>query len=331
MGEMSGSSGVHTSNLGGSLLEITPSAPGAETELTAWAAKHTSAIEDGLLTHGAILFRGFGVDDVPDFERFARTISRDFPDFSEESSPRSRVKGVVQTSTDYPAQYPIQFHNEFSYGRFWPMRIYFCCRTAPSRGGQTPLADSRKVLQNLSDTTRQRFERNGVLYKRTFREDLGVSWQTVFRTTEKAVVETRCAELGMDFRWTDADGLLTSQVAAATAQHPSSGELVWFNHAYFFNVLSLEPAELRDVMLAEPEEARSTNTYYGDGSPIEPDTIDEIRNAYDAERIEFAWERGDVLLLDNMLTSHSRRSFVGERDIIAIMADACSRDDLPRP
>jgi alpha-ketoglutarate-dependent taurine dioxygenase len=32
-----------------------------------------------------------------------------------------------------------------------------------------------------------------------------------------------------------------------------------------------------------------------------------------------AWEKGDVLLLDNMLMSHGRSSFTGERKILVSM------------
>jgi hypothetical protein len=81
-------------------------------------------------------------------------------------------------------------------------------------------------------------------------------------------------------------------------------------------------------MLGEPEEELSTMTYYGDGSPIEPDTIEEIREAFAAERCQFDWTPGDVLLIDNMLVAHARQPYTGARRIAVAMADPCTRTAL---
>jgi alpha-ketoglutarate-dependent taurine dioxygenase len=37
--------------------------------------------------------------------------------------------------------------------------------------------------------------------------------------------------------------------------------------------------------------------------------------------VQFTWEKGDVLMVDNMLTAHSRRPFLGERKILVGMAE----------
>ena len=69
------------------------------------------------------------------------------------------------------------------------------------------------------------------------------------------------------------------------------------------------------------EENLPNNTYYGDGTAIEPHVLDELRAAYEAETVEFAWQRGDVLLLDNMLTAHGRAPFSPPRQIVVSMAE----------
>jgi alpha-ketoglutarate-dependent taurine dioxygenase len=56
--------------------------------------------------------------------------------------------------------------------------------------------------------------------------------------------------------------------------------------------------------------------------------MDALRAAYEAETVTFDWERGDVLLVDNMLTSHARSSFRGPRRVLVAMADPYERDDL---
>jgi hypothetical protein len=100
--------------------------------------------------------------------------------------------------------------------------------------------------------------------------------------------------------------------------------MVWFNHATFFHVTTLE-SEVRDVLVRTlgPEDL-PTNTCYGDGSLIEPDVLDELREAYRQETVTFHWQEGDILLLDNMLVAHGRACYSGRRKILVGMAEPCS-------
>jgi len=66
------------------------------------------------------------------------------------------------------------------------------------------------------------------------------------------------------------------------------------------------------------------NTFYGDGSPIEPSVIEQIYDAYRQEQIAFDWQAGDILMLDNMLVSHGREPFVAPRKIAVAMAEPFS-------
>jgi alpha-ketoglutarate-dependent taurine dioxygenase len=96
------------------------------------------------------------------------------------------------------------------------------------------------------------------------------------------------------------------------ARHPRTGETVWFNHAIFFHVTTLEKA-LSEVLLDSFEVwDLPNNTFYGDGSPIEPDVLDEIREAYLQECVAYDWREGDVLLIGNMLTAHARAPYMLE-------------------
>jgi alpha-ketoglutarate-dependent taurine dioxygenase len=307
-------------------LMVVPKKPGLDA--MSFAREAAPWIEEQLQLCGAVLFRGFGVDTASKFDDFSRCISADLRGFSEESSPRSNVFGSVYTSTDYPKQYPIQFHNEYSYSNEWPGKLYFCCIVPPTRGGATPIADSRRILVRISPTTRDRFIKKKVLYVRNFMQGVGVSWQKAFQTDDRATVERYCQSVGIELQWRTSDQLTTRQTGTATLVHPKTGEEVWFNHAFLFNVRALEPVALREYLLSQPEEDLSTHTYYGDGTPIEPETIEEIRTAYRHESRRFDWKKGDVLLIDNMLTAHAREPFAGERKIVVIMAERYSREEV---
>jgi hypothetical protein len=104
-------------------------------------------------------------------------------------------------------------------------------------------------------------------------------------------------------------------------KHPRSGEEVWFEHTAFFHISSLA-ASVRDVLLSEfAEEDLPFNTYYGDGTPIELSVLEEIRAAYQQHAVASPWQKRDLLLIDNVLVSHSRQPFVGPREILVAMAD----------
>jgi hypothetical protein len=82
---------------------------------------------------------------------------------------------------------------------------------------------------------------------------------------------------------------------------------------------------MREMLMAElDEDDLPFNTYYGDGSPIEDSVLEEIREAYRQVAISFAWQKRDLLLIDNVLTSHSRQPYEGERKILVAMAELFS-------
>jgi alpha-ketoglutarate-dependent taurine dioxygenase len=295
-------------------------------DISTWFASVEEWFTKQLHQHGAILLRDFPIHNVDDFEFVIRQISINIATFDEESSPRHCVKGAVFTSTDYPKDYPIQFHNEFSYSDSWPMKIFFYCKTPANKGGNTPIADSRKVLSRLKPETRAKFEQKGVLYNRLYSPNYGVSWQTAFATNSREEVSKRCNSLGIQTTW-DNNTLHTSQRGPAILCHPITKENVWFNHGFFFNPHSFEPIDIRQIILQQDEKDLLTNTKYGDGSVIEASTIEEIRKAYEAEKIEFDWQPGDILIIDNMLCAHSRQPYEGNREVFTIMSDKFDRKD----
>ena len=242
----------------------------ARVSLAAWALANREFIEANCLKHGAILFRDFGVGTAQEFEQVIEAISGQAMEYRERSSPRSNVAGNIYTSTDYPANQSIFPHNEHSYARTFPLKLYFCCLMPAEQGGQTPIADTRKILHRLSAQTKDRFIEKKWMYVRNFGSGFGLHWHTVFQTTDKRAVEQYCRQVGIDYEWRHGGQLRTRQIRPAVAQHPRTGEQVWFNHATFFHVSTLEPS-IREGLLAEfKTEDLPNQTYYGDGSEIEP-------------------------------------------------------------
>ena len=300
----------------------------ADLSLTDWVSHNRPSITQWLHHHGGILFRGFQVQGVEDFNGFIRAIAHPSMPYTYRSTPRSQVQGHVYTSTEYPANRTIPLHNEMAYTRQWPLRISFYCMHPPDSGGETPIADSRRILECIDPAVRSRFQKQGVLYIRNYGGGLDLPWQEVFQTQERQVVETYCRQAQIEFTWYGDDQLQTRQIAQAVATHPHTGETVWFNQAHLFNINALDPAVRENLLASVATDRLPRNTYYGDGAEIPAAVLDMINQAYASEAILFPWQAGDVLLLDNMLATHGRQPFSGARRVLAGMGDPWESHDL---
>lgn len=284
--------------------------------LTEWLKDNETAITEYLRKAGAVLLRGFNVNTIEAFEKVSAVLGEEQMKYMDQSSPRSLVAEKIYTSTDYPADQEINMHNELSYSQDWPMRILFYCLKAPATRGETPIADSRRVLQGISPETRAKFKEKGILYVRNLVDGLGLSWRDVYQTSDKKVAEAYCKQHNISYTWFGDNHFRISWKKPAIYTHPFTGEEVWFNHGFFFNAWNL-PEEVR-MSITDPSQYPS-DTFYGDGTPIEKEVINELREAFEKAKVIFPWEKGDVLLLDNMLMAHGRSSFTGERKILVSM------------
>ena len=312
----------------GSALPLLVQPTLADLSLTAWVTHHLDRLTPWLHHHGGVLFRGFQIQGVDDFGAFIRAIAHPPMPYTYRSTPRTQVQGHVYTSTEYPADRTIPLHNEMAYTRQWPLRIAFYCVQPATHGGETPIADSRKILARLDPTVRSRFQDQGVLYVRNYGSGLDLPWQEVFQTQDRHVVEAYCRQAQMEFTWYGSDQLQTRQIAQAIATHPHTGELVWFNQAHLFNLHGLDPAVRENLLASLAADRVPRNTYYGDGTDIPPAVLELIHQAYDAETLTFPWQAGDVLLLDNMLATHGRLPFSGARRVLTGMGDPWESHDL---
>jgi alpha-ketoglutarate-dependent taurine dioxygenase len=302
---------------------------GDDLNLMTWAGDNREFIAKLLSKHGGILFRNFGVSGVAEFENFIQVICGELMGYLDRATPRHQVSGNVYTATDYPPEQGIFLHNESSFAATWPRKIFFYCVTAARQGGETPVADVRRVFKRIDPQIRERFTQKKVMYVRNFAGGpFGLSWQTVFQTEDKSVLEEYCRKADIEFEWRGGNRLRTRQVRPAVARHPLTGEMVWFNHATVLHVSTIE-ARLREMLLKMfKEEDLPNNTYYGDCSPIEPHVLDALRESYGQETVMFTWHEGDILMLDNMLVAHGRKPFVGPRKIVVGMAEPTTWKDI---
>ncbi|RBL91044.1 TauD/TfdA family dioxygenase [Chitinophaga flava] len=285
-------------------------------DLSNWILQHEAAFNADLYRYGGVLFRGFDTTTVEAFGKFVNAFGSEPLAYMFRSSPRHELdQGVrnVYNSTVYPKAERINLHNESSYSRTWGMRIIFCCLQPAEAGGETPIADSRKVLSAIPAPLVQQFREKGVLYRRRLIRDIGMSWQEVFQTTDRKEVEAICQRNKIQYDFISEDHLEIAWRKQAVYQHPVSGEETWFNHVFFFNKYARYEELGLSLEETAPEDLIHTDTLFGDGTPISIADYQSIREAYARHTVSFPYEKGDILFLDNMLAAHGRNAYEGNR------------------
>jgi alpha-ketoglutarate-dependent taurine dioxygenase len=232
---------------------------------------------------------------------------------------RTYADGVYSASK-WPANQQMCMHHELSYLLEFPGLLLFACLTAATEGGATAVSDSPAVLQALPAELVGRFEREGWLLIRNYNDDIGASVADAFGTGDRGAVESYCHANGIGFEWQPDGGLRTRQHRSAVVRHPVTGQRCWFNQIAFLNERTIDP-EVREYLIdVFGEDGLPFTTQFGNGDPIGEDVVQLINETYEAQTVREPWQAGDLMLVDNVRTAHSREPFDGPRDVLAAMA-----------
>ena len=297
-----------------------------DVDFAAWAARHRDYIQSRLETYGAILFRGFPLGSVSDFETAVSSVYEVYGGYGD--LPRAGSSERIYTSTPYPPDKAILFHNESSHLHIWPMRISFFCVQPSDTGGETPLLDCREVCRKLRPDLLERFTEKGLMYVRNFIPGVDVSWRQFFGTDDKRKVEELCQKDRLEYEWIADDGLRIRHRTRAVLNHPRTGDRVFFNQIQLHHISCLDPDVRGSLRSFFREEDLPRNVYYGDGSIIEDAVVEEIGALYWEMSQSFPWQRRDIVMLDNVLTAHARKPYSGARQIVVAMGEMISADSF---
>jgi len=291
--------------------------------LTSWYQDNLEFVEQKLIEHGAVLFRGFEVNTPASFARLTRSIAPGLLDCLDDNGPRTKITSGIYTSTEYPAEYQLSMHSEYAYSHKFPSRLYFCCVVEPGKGGETPLADNRRILQKLDPRIVDEFRTKRIKYLRNLHggNGFGLSWQAAFQTTDKSAVEAYCRDMSIDYEWKADGGLRLENTFDSVIKHPQTGEEVWFNQAPQFHP-SDYPTDIYESLLdsfRDKEDELPQTSLFGDNTQIEIEKLQHIRDTMFKEATVNPWQQGDVVMLDNVLVCHGRMPFSGPRKILLAM------------
>lgn len=330
---------------------VMPDGETSASSLESWIAKNRGAIQDELLEHGAVLFRGFEVPDAPTFEKLALALEPGLQNQYLGTSPRNAVTKFVFSASELPDYYPIPQHCEMSFLRDAPDRVLFFCEVEPtSPGGETPLTDFKAVADQLDPSVRRKFERRQLRIIRNYtgpksrNRDLWQlkPWHEMFQTSDKDAVDEACRREGFDRIWRDDDRLTLISYQPAFREHPETGEVVWFNHSQVFHIDTAE-AELRRVARVQRDwraallalvsevvtgvrkkttdaEKQPMHVTWADGSEIDREDMEHVRDVIWRNTVRYRWKHGDFVLIDNRRVAHGRMPYRGPRRVLVAWA-----------
>ncbi|OAH14507.1 TauD/TfdA family dioxygenase [Streptomyces jeddahensis] len=293
----------------------------ASEDAPGWAAEHRRALRNLVTEHGALLVRGLGLRDTGQAGAVFHHLAPRLMTERESFAPRHTHAPGVYSSTAWPANQPMCMHHELSYTHAPPGLLLLACLTPPATGGATALADATAVLDSLPSALVQRFEEEGWLLTRTYNDEIGASWSEAFGTDDKAAVEEYCRANTIEFRWQPGGGLRTRQRRPAVVRHPVTGRRCWFNQIAFLNEWTMAP-EVREYLIdVYGPEGLPFNTRFGNGDPIGEDVVQLINTVYESHTVREPWQAGDLMLVDNVRTAHSREPFEPPRDVVVALAE----------
>ncbi|KUI56098.1 hypothetical protein VP1G_03446 [Cytospora mali] len=308
-------------------LVVTPGPPEPETLTNAfistdavadWITRNQEQLVELAKTHGAVLFRDFcpPISTAADFDAVCKSFGlAEFP-YIGGAAPRSVITGSVFTANESPADQLIPFHHEMAQSKTHPGVLFFYCLKAPLEGGETPIVLSNLVYERIKDEFPgfvKELEEKGVKYVRFLPEEddpssaIGRGWKSTFAVQEKGDAERIGRDMGMELEWLEGNVLkTTTAVIPATKKDPRTGKTSWFNS------IVAAFTGWKDKR-NDPNKA----VVFGDGKSLDADVLGRCLEIMNELAVAFEWKRGDVLMVDNWVTLHSRNSFKGERIVYA--------------
>jgi hypothetical protein len=291
-------------------------------EVAGWIGEHRDVLCDQAARHGAILFRGFPLRTAEDFDRFVAAFA--LGDFAYEDSLSNAVRinrtPRVFTANEAPSSVAIYLHHEMAQTPIYPGKLFFFCEKPADEGGATPLCRSDVLWDRLAERCPD-FARDcvakGLRYSNVMPSEndphsgMGRSWQSTLRAETREAAERRLSDLGYDWEWLQDGCLRATTPVLGAVRELAAGRKAFFNQLI---------AAYRGW--SDSRNDPSNAIRFGDGTPLDREAVGVAIELADELSFDLPWQQGDVVLVDNFVTMHGRRTFSGTRKVLASLASA---------
>jgi alpha-ketoglutarate-dependent taurine dioxygenase len=307
--------------------------------------------------YGGLYFKGFNIESAQDFETIAQEID---PHLCDKHPFNCSTRTWYTKYTCDVAKPDIEqslvpkgMHNEDSYVGYIPKTIMFYSLEPATQGGETLVADCRKVYRDLPDNLKKKLSGKIMINKLIMHDDVFLVNSRIPKDFEMI------KELGESHN-SQETLRLSENLAQFSFEIPAvikcdfSNDPIWFNllhiaHYFSYNVyidtwfaykrkkgFLNKTKAIRIVCLTFLSDLKYLVKSFMNRDRENPEFLSEIGNYYvsdgtkisllDRIQINLAiWkntaiiplEKGDMVALDNRLTSHGRMPFKGRRVVLA--------------
>ena len=342
----------------GTPLVIKPLKSSSKAFLREFLVTHSREILNDAAQHGAVLLRGFDLESPQDFEQQILSIRgmRGVRDILLSEQGRTIQEGtrfVFHTNTLFKTGGGLTFgvfHTENYFLPDVPRYISFFCRRPGTLGGETGLINTAKVYDDLPEVTQSRLERGPCLvclhpaaeimsrYQLSpqsmdeFYRGAGLPVVTVDDVRHLAIYKPNVIQhpmtgeksLAINFGYID--GLEKPLCEAFLADYSGwrwlPHRLVWqvswlqqlYERHYLRRVKKTGAAYLRKAV-SPVSDARTLTTLFS------PDEIQPLAASMRRRYSSFLWQRGDVLIVDNLKLAHSGMAGYGDRELSVMLCN----------
>ncbi|KAK1575333.1 hypothetical protein Q3G72_004567 [Acer saccharum] len=297
-------------------ITIATAVPVSVSHLTETIKTQKPFLDSLLHKTGAVIFRGFDVKIAKDFNDVVEAFGYEELPYVGGAAPRTNVVGRVFTANESPPDQKIPFHHEMAQVPEFPSKLFFYCEVEPGSGGETPIVLSHVVYERMKERYPnfvEKLEEHGLIYTRVLGEDddpsspIGRGWKSTFLTNDKSVAKERAAKLGMKLEWMEDGGVKSIMGPIPAIKYDKSRQRkIWFNSMV---------AAYTGWKDARNDPVKAVT--FGDGEPLPADIIYDCLRILEEECVAVPWQKGDVLLIDNLAVLHSRRPFNPPRRVLA--------------
>ncbi|MBI3550178.1 MAG: TauD/TfdA family dioxygenase [Elusimicrobia bacterium] len=304
--------------------------------------KNKKQIQQSVTRNGGVLFRGFPIARPQQFQDTLQTLGLDLsPEYPLGTAPRTKVTNYVFTAREGANNFILGPHNEMSYLSMRPKWISFVCMQAPEVYGETPIFNCQTTFEDMDPEAKDFLSTEKIKYYRymtkertTFPLYSGAPWPQVFETEDKKEVDKVCKKYDVAYSWRPGDVLELETIAPAVVEHPETkAKCVNMNVCHWYQrVGNLKDfsdrgnnlANLYYLALAFVRQTLGTSslrTRLANGKPIPLWVMRSLCDSLWRHSVMYRWRKGDILLIDNVLTMHGRLNVVPPREILASFGD----------
>ncbi|OIW22892.1 Clavaminate synthase-like protein [Coniochaeta ligniaria NRRL 30616] len=291
--------------------------------------------QDGILTkklarHGTLLFRGLPIHNAEDFSRFAHAFGYKPHEIIGIVVERPVLAPNVAPANEAPKEVLIYNHNESPQVPHAPEYIFFYGHKVPEKGGETPISSSLELFHRAQQEIPEFIDElaeKGILSQVTYKHGRqyagGSTLKQAFgkeiedgddEATKRAKIEAQIKRYGRGehttWEWTDDGIVLTHRLPVIRTQPGTNLPTLFTGLASYYKRTQGNHGGSVNI----------TRQLYGDGTPIPEKYLAHLAKITDEIRVLHKWQRGDVLVYDNIIAQHGREPWEGEQSDRIVLA-----------